>query len=72
MSKDTLGKATPDPLALRLAALTDLVDHIVTSMRRSRERIREARIAVALARDAARSTEPTTAVRRRDLADLKE
>ena len=72
MPKHALAKATSDPLALRIAALTSLMDHILEKMRHSRDRIREARIAVALARDAVRSTEPTTAVRRRDLSDLKE
>ena len=72
MPKDASAKVATDPLALRLAALGALMDHAIAKLQRSGERIRDLRIGIALMRNAALSTEPTTAVRRRDLDDLRE
>jgi hypothetical protein len=72
MPKDASAKVATDPLALRLAALGALMDHVIATLRRSGERIRDLRVGIALARESATSTEPTTAVRRRDLDNLRE
>ena len=72
MPKNSPAKIVTDPLALRLAALAALMDHVLDALRRRSDQIREIRAAVALTRDASTSSEPTTAVRRRDLTDLRE
>ncbi len=72
MTKDARAKLVNDPVALRLAALAALMDHVIATLKRSGERIRDLRVSVAVARVAATSTEPTTEVRRRDRTELNE
>ena len=69
MSKNSSANISADPLALRLAALAALMDHVMLSLRQRSERICEARVAVALAREADGPSEPQskTGIRRRDL-----
>lgn len=72
MSKDARAKVVNDPVALRLAALGALMDHVIATLKRSGERIRDLRVGIALTRVAATSTEPSTEVRRRDRTELNE
>lgn len=69
MPKNSPSKIGADPLALRLQALAALMDHVLASLRRSTERIRETHVAVTAAREADEPGEPSsrTGIRRRDL-----
>ena len=70
MVKKAPDRSAGDPLALRLAALASLMDHVIVALRKRTDRIRDVGIAIAVARNADEPPrEPQTGVRRRDLRE---